>query len=94
MWTHVYVNDNRDYWNNNMMFKKDANGKLIGHIMIDFQVLRYATPSTDISYLLFTSVKQDVRIAKLKELLEVYLNAVNTVSNDLGYPFDLTYDVG
>lgn len=82
-----------DFWNNNMMFLRDsANGRVTGHIAVDFQMLRYCTSSLDLSYYLFTSVKPHVRQSCLSDLLNVYLETLKTATANLGYPISLTYD--
>ncbi len=84
----------RDYWNSNMMFHKEKldGTQFDGHVIIDFQVLNYSTPAVDIGYYLFTTVKPAVRQQKLKELLEIYLDAFVKTTKDLGYPVKMSYE--
>lgn len=76
-----------------MMFQRDpTTGQTIGHIALDFQLLRYCTASLDLSYYLFTSVKPSVRQSHLSDLLKVYLETMLIVTANLGYPIPLTYE--
>ncbi|ODM93652.1 putative oxidoreductase dhs-27 [Orchesella cincta] len=82
-----------DFWNNNMMFKRDPeSNKITGHIAIDLQVTRYNSPALDISYYLFTSVKPAVRREHLQTLLTTYLETLHETTRNLDCPIDLTYD--
>ncbi len=75
------------------MFQKDViSEKLSGHIAIDFQVLRYCTPGVDLGYYLFTSVKPEVRQARLRELLCVYTDVLRETTENLGYPMKISYE--
>ncbi|XP_071050745.1 uncharacterized protein [Onthophagus taurus] len=49
-----------DFWVNNTMLKYDENGKVIENIMVDFQVLEYNSPATDLLFLLYSSVQLEV----------------------------------
>ncbi len=76
------------------MFLKEklGEGNYYGHVIIDFQLLNFNTPAVDVAYYLFTSVKPDVRQAKLKQLLEIWLDAFVKTTKDLGYPVEMTYE--
>lgn len=77
-----------------MMFKKDdVTGKITHQKLVDFQVLRYGNPSLDLHYFLFSSVQADVRRAKMRDLLNVYLDTFNAVCESLGYPRNVSYEV-
>lgn len=75
-----------------MMFKKE-NNKIVSHIAIDFQIVCYGSPSVDLAYFLFTSVKPNIRRSQLNELFQVYLNALNETAESLGHPIGLTLQV-
>ncbi|CAL8123628.1 unnamed protein product [Orchesella dallaii] len=82
-----------DYWNNNMMFKRDPDtNKVSDHIAIDLQVTRYNSPALDLTYFLYTSVKSEVRRSHMQELLTLYLETLQKTALDLGFPIDFTYD--
>ncbi|CAL8070771.1 unnamed protein product [Orchesella dallaii] len=81
-----------DYWNNNMMFKKDDNtNEFIGHMLIDLQITRYNSPGLDLGQYLFTSVKPEVRRAHWDEILTHYFDTLKSTAFQLGHPIDLTY---
>ncbi|XP_075210314.1 uncharacterized protein LOC142317642 [Lycorma delicatula] len=65
-----------DFWMGNMMFKYIDN-KPIEFIPIDLQICRYANPVLDIIYFLYGSVREEVRIEKYDDLLNIYLNKLN-----------------
>lgn len=77
-----------------MLFLKDKEtNKITGHIAVDFQLLRYCSPSVDLSYYLFTSVKIPVRLSRFEDLFSGYLETLNEVSNELGHPINMIYEV-
>ncbi len=83
----------RDYWNNNMMFLvDDPTQKNVHHVAIDLQVTRYNSPALDLTYYFFTSVQPHVRRAYLLELLTLYKDTLNKVTEDFGHPTNLTID--
>lgn len=83
----------RDYWNNNMMFLRDDQNKIVGHVILDFQVVRYNSPALDIGNFMYTSMQPEVRRAHLPELLSLYLETLKSTSRDLGHPIEMSYDV-
>lgn len=60
----------------------------------DLKVTRYNSPALDLGYYFFTSVKPDVRQKHLREMLELYKETVNSVTEEFGHPINLTYEVG
>ncbi|XP_075226811.1 uncharacterized protein LOC142327546 [Lycorma delicatula] len=66
-----------DFWTCNMMFKYIDN-KPVHNIPIDLQLCRYATPAFDIVYFMNGSPKEEVRIEKYNDLLNIYLDKLNT----------------
>ncbi|XP_075226492.1 uncharacterized protein LOC142327377 [Lycorma delicatula] len=66
-----------DFWTGNMMFKYIDN-KPVHVIPIDLQICRYATPALDIEYFMNGSVKEEVRAEKYDDLLDIYLDKLNT----------------
>lgn len=76
------------------MFLKDKEtNKILDHIMVDFQGVRYGSPSGDLSFYFYTSVKPNVRRERFQELLTAYLDTLNCVGNELGHPIDLVLQV-
>uniref|UniRef100_A0A182K8B8 CHK domain-containing protein n=1 Tax=Anopheles christyi TaxID=43041 RepID=A0A182K8B8_9DIPT len=50
-----------DYNRNNVLFRTDAAGSLIGLKMFDFQENRYATPVIDLAFYMYMSMTEDMR---------------------------------
>lgn len=61
-----------DYWVNNTLIKFDSNGKAIHNVMVDFQIMEYASPGNDIVFFLHSSVQKEVLNERYDELLRVY----------------------
>ncbi len=86
-------NLSRDYWNNNMMFLVDnPTNKVVHHVAIDFQITRYNSPALDLAYYFFTSVQPNVRRSHLLDLLTLYKDTLNKVTEEFGHPTNLTLD--
>ncbi|XP_054267786.1 uncharacterized protein LOC128989770 [Macrosteles quadrilineatus] len=73
-----------DCWSNNMLFKYNDVGKVIDVMFIDFQLLRYSSPITDILYFVYTSANEEVRENKLQDLYDIYLQTLNEMLENLG----------
>ncbi|XP_039498597.1 uncharacterized protein LOC120456074 [Drosophila santomea] len=61
-----------DCWNNNILYKSAQRGELEDVRLIDWQLMRYASPVTDLSYFLFTCTSREFRQSHLKNMLEDY----------------------
>jgi len=68
-----------------MFLLDDSNQKVVHHVAIDFQTIRYNTPALDLVLYLFRSVQPKIRRANLLELLNLYKNTFNKTLEDLGY---------
>lgn len=66
-----------DPWITNMMFKHDSEGNCVDIRLLDFQVLRYASPASDLTFFIWTSLKHYVREEKLNEFIQTYVKALN-----------------
>ncbi len=74
-----------DYWNNNMLFKYDDDGKTpIALKMIDFQVVRIGHPLSDVLYFLYISAKPETRNQNMTDLLRHYYNTLTADLRLLG----------
>ncbi|XP_036341458.1 uncharacterized protein LOC118750842 [Rhagoletis pomonella] len=72
-----------DCWNNNIMFKfEDA--KLISLCLLDWQLLRYSSPLTDLMYFLFTCTSKEFRGLYYNDVLNVYYAELVLHINRLG----------
>ncbi|XP_053948125.1 uncharacterized protein LOC128856802 [Anastrepha ludens] len=60
-----------DCWSNNIMFKH-KDGKVIALRLLDWQLLRYSSPVTDLMYFLFTCTSKEFRRVYYDEVLNVY----------------------
>lgn len=70
-----------------MMFAKDpVSNKPEKQIMIDFQLVRLASPCVDLGYFLFTSVDPQVRQERLSDLLKIYLATLEATLKQLNHP--------
>ncbi len=74
-----------------VLMDKETN-KIVHHLIIDFQLSRYNSPSLDLGYYLFNSVQPAVRRSNLLELLSLYKDTLNKVTEEFGYPTNLTLD--
>jgi aminoglycoside phosphotransferase (APT) family kinase protein len=74
-----------DYWNNNMLFKYDDDGKKpIALKMIDFQIVRIGHPLSDVLYFLYTSTRPEIRARYMKFLLRHYYDTLTADLRLLG----------
>ncbi|KAK7866697.1 hypothetical protein R5R35_003238 [Gryllus longicercus] len=77
-----------DFLRNNVLFRYE-NGEPVEMKFIDFQTIRYASPTIDISLLLCMNTTHELRVAHWDELLQVYHNSLtNTLSSLLRKPKD------
>ncbi|XP_029046002.1 uncharacterized protein LOC114877505 [Osmia bicornis bicornis] len=70
----------RDIWPNNMMFKRDSNGKPIGCYLIDFQFLRHSPPALDFVLCLYLTTDRATRRRHFDRFIDVYCD---TMKNEL-----------
>ncbi|EDV46029.2 uncharacterized protein Dere_GG18847 [Drosophila erecta] len=61
-----------DCWNNNILYKTAERGELEDVRLIDWQLMRYASPVTDLFYFLFTCTSRGFRQKHLKNMLDDY----------------------
>jgi len=61
-----------DCWNNNILYKSTERGELEDVRLIDWQLMRYASPVTDLAYFLFTCTSRRFRQRHLENMLEDY----------------------
>nr|XP_016930809.2 uncharacterized protein LOC108010454 [Drosophila suzukii] len=73
-----------DCWNNNILYKRAEGGDLEDVRLIDWQLMRYASPVTDLAYFLFTCTSRDFRQRYLKNMLEEYYEELGLHLNRLG----------
>lgn len=73
-----------DLWTNNILFKYNEDGNVIGAKLVDFQLCAYASPGVDLNYFIWSSVQQDVRDNRIEELKAIYLDTLNYNLEELG----------
>uniref|UniRef100_A0A0A1XLB8 Putative ribosomal protein S6 kinase alpha-1 n=1 Tax=Zeugodacus cucurbitae TaxID=28588 RepID=A0A0A1XLB8_ZEUCU len=72
-----------DCWNNNLMFKlKDTNAVTMR--LLDWQLLRYSSPISDLMYFIFTCTTRKFRKAHYEDALNVYYEELIRHINRLG----------
>lgn len=63
------------------MFVLQDDGTIVSVCPIDFQIVRYSSPVSDIMYLLFTSTSHHIRRKKFNEFIDHYYNQLNIFLN-------------
>uniref|UniRef100_A0A1B6EF94 CHK kinase-like domain-containing protein n=1 Tax=Clastoptera arizonana TaxID=38151 RepID=A0A1B6EF94_9HEMI len=87
---HLNVLNHGDTWTNNILFKYNPIGEVMDVKLLDYQVCRYASPALDLQYFTWTSIQEDVRIHKIKQLYSIYLKSLNSHLEHLGCEERLT----
>ncbi|KAG7164307.1 putative Ecdysteroid kinase-containing protein 7, partial [Homarus americanus] len=68
-----------DCWNNNVLFRYNEEGVPVEVMLLDLQVVRWASPATDLNYLLYTSLTGEVRKPNLDSFLASYNSSFTKV---------------
>lgn len=76
-----------------LWLKDEETNQVTTQIAVDFQGVRYTSPGIDLGYMLFTSVKPEIRRKHLSELLQLYLDQLKATADVLGQPISLTFEV-
>jgi hypothetical protein len=63
-----------DPWINNLLFLHDNDGKIIDLKMVDYQIIRYISASTDILYFIYSSVQSSLIERSFESLIKIYHN--------------------
>ncbi|XP_076241051.1 uncharacterized protein LOC143183415 [Calliopsis andreniformis] len=66
----------RDTWANNIMFKRDSNGKPIGCYLVDFQFLRYSPPAVDFVFCIYLMTDRATRRRCFDSFVRIYREAM------------------
>ncbi|XP_014257226.1 uncharacterized protein LOC106671008 [Cimex lectularius] len=61
-----------DCWMNNILFKYDSRKNPVGLKFVDFQMSHYNTFAFDLTYLVYTSVRPEIRRKDYMKILEAY----------------------
>ncbi|KAG8277903.1 hypothetical protein J6590_031950 [Homalodisca vitripennis] len=86
----VNVLNHGDLWVKNMLFKYNSSGTPVAVKLVDFQYPRYSSPAVDLIYFIWTSADEGVRETKQEELLDIYLQTLNSTLEELGCQERLT----
>ncbi|XP_014366109.2 uncharacterized protein LOC106716940 [Papilio machaon] len=79
-----------DPWTNNFLYKYN-NNNIINTKIIDFQLSRYASPVLDLSYFIYNSTSQDLRLKYYDDLLIYYYKVLATQIKNMGSDPDRIY---
>lgn len=63
-----------DPWNNNLLFLHDKNGRILDLKMVDYQISRHISVSTDILYFIYSSVQSSLIEKSFESLIKIYHN--------------------
>ncbi|XP_075145784.1 uncharacterized protein LOC142220492 [Haematobia irritans] len=61
-----------DFWCNNIMYQHDEHKQIKDAYMIDYQMMRYASPGEDLIYFMVTSTQLDLKVTRFDELIKYY----------------------
>lgn len=67
-----------DAWQNNTMFRYDANGKPIEVCFLDWQTVRAASPIIDLVYYMFCCTTKTLRDTCYDEIMHIYHDSLST----------------
>ncbi|CAG5078982.1 Protein of unknown function [Cotesia congregata] len=61
-----------DCWNNNILFKHDASGRVCDVKLIDFQIVRHVSAAIDFHYFVYSSAQSPIIESQYDELIQIY----------------------
>lgn len=73
-----------DLWTTNVLFKYSANGDIERVKLIDYQLTRYTSPASDVTFFIWTSGNNDVREKHQMSLYKIYLQTLNKTLEEMG----------
>lgn len=88
----VNVLNHGDLTVNNMMFKYGENIEICDVRLFDFQLPSFASFGLDLQTFLISSVRADVLINRLDDLLQIYQTTFNSILSDCGSSFALSLE--
>ncbi|XP_076032190.1 uncharacterized protein LOC143019993 [Oratosquilla oratoria] len=80
-----------DCWTNNFLFRYDEKGRPVELMLVDLQIVRKSSPTTDLNYLFYTSLNGSDRRKNLEKLLREYYAAFQEVITSGGLEMDFTF---
>uniref|UniRef100_A0A1B6K8N6 CHK kinase-like domain-containing protein n=1 Tax=Graphocephala atropunctata TaxID=36148 RepID=A0A1B6K8N6_9HEMI len=81
-----------DPWTPNMMFRYDETGQVCDIRLLDFQLLRFSSPVSDLVFFIWSSATHEVRRNRLQELYHLYVDTFNNTLKELDCKESLSYD--
>ncbi|KAL0126207.1 hypothetical protein PUN28_004971 [Cardiocondyla obscurior] len=63
-----------DPWTNNLLFLHNNDGKIIDLKLVDYQILRYTSVTTDFLYFMYSSVRSSLIERSFESLVKIYHN--------------------
>ncbi|XP_050697071.1 uncharacterized protein LOC126985758 isoform X8 [Eriocheir sinensis] len=79
-----------DCWNNNLLFRYDKAGNPDSVMLLDLQLVSFGAPTPELNYLIFTSLRGEVRKPNLEALLNRYHNTLTGIMKIAGHEEPLT----
>lgn len=78
-----FVLNHGDYWDQNILLKRDQKNRIQETRIVDFQSCRWSTPVLDFFNFLITSIHVDVVDQYFDTLVQSYVNSLNTALMEL-----------
>ncbi|XP_013107720.2 uncharacterized protein LOC106087277 [Stomoxys calcitrans] len=76
-----------DAWSNNIMFQYDEeSGDISETYLVDYQIPLFTSPAQDLWYLIMTSCKYEIKLAKFEEMIAFYHKHLDKYLRILKYP--------
>ena len=82
-----------DAWNNNIVFKHDENGGATDVKLLDYQIVRHASPAIDFHYFVYSSAQNSVINESYEHLVKTYQSALIEELRRLGAPINVLTDL-
>ncbi|KAK7082817.1 hypothetical protein SK128_022976 [Halocaridina rubra] len=79
-----------DCWNNNMLFRYNDEGIPVEVMLVDLQLSKKASPATDLTYLMYTSLTGDVRTTYVESFLSMYYDTFTMIMQAAAKPVPFT----
>ncbi|XP_045498257.1 uncharacterized protein LOC123696229, partial [Colias croceus] len=79
-----------DCWNNNNLFKYQGENP-VDVVLVDYQLARFASPVTDISYFLYMSANYDFLSKYYDQLLDIYYGTVAGILRECDIDIEETF---
>lgn len=81
-----------DFWTTNILYRYDNNNKVADCKLIDFQLTRFSSPTLDLYQFITISMKPSVINDHLDDLLDIYIETLNSNLKRLDFPVKLSRD--